>query len=154
MIQKRRPDFSGAAADVDNRKPQALRPQSPCGNQHIKGAIPKCAKEPSPPKPVKGAAQPEPNVQKTLDTSSICTLSAARRRQSKPLSPAELPEVSMIASVAGEIDCGARTNRRPFRAPHHSASTAALGGGCLLRMIPIPQTNRVRIKSGFAVPQQ
>ena len=39
----------------------------------------------------------------------------------------------MIASVAGEIDCGARTNRRPFRAPHYSASAAALvGGGCLL----------------------
>ena len=32
-----------------------------------------------------------------------------------PLSPAELLEVSMIASVAGEIAEGALTNRRPFR---------------------------------------
>jgi magnesium chelatase family protein len=48
-----------------------------------------------------------------------------------PLSPAELLEVSMIASVAGEIDGGALTNRRPFRAPHHSASMAALVGGGL-----------------------
>ena len=32
-----------------------------------------------------------------------------------PLSPAELLEVSMIASVAGEIEGGALTNRRPFR---------------------------------------
>jgi magnesium chelatase family protein len=48
-----------------------------------------------------------------------------------PLSPAELLEVSMIASVAGELDGGALTNRRPFRAPHHSASTAALVGGGL-----------------------
>jgi magnesium chelatase family protein len=48
-----------------------------------------------------------------------------------PLSPAELLEVSMIASVAGELDGGALTNRRPFRAPHHSASMAALVGGGL-----------------------
>jgi magnesium chelatase family protein len=48
-----------------------------------------------------------------------------------PLSPAELLEVSMIASVAGEIADGALTNRRPFRSPHHSASMAALVGGGL-----------------------
>jgi magnesium chelatase family protein len=46
-----------------------------------------------------------------------------------PLSPSELLEVSMIASVAGEIRDGALTARRPFRAPHHSASMAALTGG-------------------------
>src|SRR5438552_826683 len=48
-----------------------------------------------------------------------------------PLTPAELLEVSMIASVAGEIKDGALTNRRPFRAPHHSASMPALVGGGL-----------------------
>jgi len=47
------------------------------------------------------------------------------------LSPAELLEVSMIASVAGEIADGALTNRRPFRSPHHSASMPALVGGGL-----------------------
>ena len=46
-----------------------------------------------------------------------------------PLSPSELLEVSMIASVAGEIEGGALTARRPFRSPHHSASMAALTGG-------------------------
>jgi magnesium chelatase family protein len=46
-----------------------------------------------------------------------------------PLSPSELLEISMIASVAGEIDGGALTSQRPFRAPHHSASMAALTGG-------------------------
>ncbi len=46
-----------------------------------------------------------------------------------PLSPSELLEVSMIASVAGQIAEGALTNRRPFRAPHHSASMPALVGG-------------------------
>src|SRR6185436_10188279 len=45
------------------------------------------------------------------------------------LSPSELLEVSMIASVAGEIRDGALTARRPFRSPHHSASMAALTGG-------------------------
>jgi magnesium chelatase family protein len=48
-----------------------------------------------------------------------------------PLSPAELLEVSMIASVAGEIEGGALTNARPFRSPHHSASMPALVGGGL-----------------------
>ncbi len=46
-----------------------------------------------------------------------------------PLSPPELLEISMIASVAGELDGGALTNARPFRSPHHSASMAALTGG-------------------------
>src|ERR1044072_4103493 len=47
------------------------------------------------------------------------------------LAPAELLEVSMIASVAGEIEGGRLTDRRPFRAPHHSASMPALVGGGL-----------------------
>ena len=48
-----------------------------------------------------------------------------------PLSPRELLEVSMIQSVAGLLANGALSNRRPFRAPHHSASMAALVGGGL-----------------------
>jgi magnesium chelatase family protein len=48
-----------------------------------------------------------------------------------PLSPAELLEVSMIASIAGKIEDGALNNRRPFRSPHHSASMPALVGGGL-----------------------
>jgi magnesium chelatase family protein len=48
-----------------------------------------------------------------------------------PLTPAELLEVSMVASVAGELEGGALTNRRPFRSPHHSASMPALVGGGL-----------------------
>jgi magnesium chelatase family protein len=48
-----------------------------------------------------------------------------------PLAPAELLELSMIASVAGAIEGGALTSRRPFRAPHHSASMPALVGGGL-----------------------
>jgi magnesium chelatase family protein len=48
-----------------------------------------------------------------------------------PLSPAELLEVSMIASVAGTIEGGALTAQRPFRHPHHSASMAAMVGGGL-----------------------
>ena len=48
-----------------------------------------------------------------------------------PLSPPELLEVSMVASIAGELAGGKLTDRRPFRAPHHSASMAALIGGGL-----------------------
>ena len=47
------------------------------------------------------------------------------------LSPRELLEVSMIASMAGEIAGGRLSDRRPFRAPHHSATMAALTGGGL-----------------------
>ncbi|MCX7305565.1 MAG: YifB family Mg chelatase-like AAA ATPase [Hyphomicrobiales bacterium] len=47
------------------------------------------------------------------------------------LQPKELLEVSMIASMAGELAGGKLTDRRPFRAPHHSASMAALVGGGL-----------------------
>jgi magnesium chelatase family protein len=46
-----------------------------------------------------------------------------------PLSPAELLETSMVHSVAGLIAKGALSRARPFRAPHHSASMAALTGG-------------------------
>ncbi len=46
-----------------------------------------------------------------------------------PLDPREILEVSMIQSLAGELDDRGLTQRRPFRDPHHSASTAALVGG-------------------------
>ena len=45
------------------------------------------------------------------------------------LTPAELLEISMVSSIAGELSNGQLTNRRPFRAPHHSASMAAMVGG-------------------------
>jgi magnesium chelatase family protein len=65
-----------------------------------------------------------------------------------PLSPSELLEVSMIASVAGEIRDGALTAKRPFRSPHHSASMAARRG--LAR-----QTGRdLAGTSGRAVPRR
>ena len=46
-----------------------------------------------------------------------------------PLTSAELLETSMIHSLAGLIAKGALTRDRPFRAPHHSATMAALTGG-------------------------
>ena len=48
-----------------------------------------------------------------------------------PLEPSEALEVSMVASVAGELNGGRIRRRRPFRAPHHSASMPALVGGGL-----------------------
>ena len=45
------------------------------------------------------------------------------------LTPKELLEVSMIASIAGELSGGRLVASRPFRAPHHSASMAAMVGG-------------------------
>ena len=47
------------------------------------------------------------------------------------LSPAEALEVSMVQSVAGLLEQGRINRSRPFRAPHHSASMAALTGGGL-----------------------
>ncbi|CAM1632248.1 Magnesium chelatase ChlI-like [Bartonella apis] len=41
----------------------------------------------------------------------------------------ELLDVSLIASIAGETTNGSVSIHRPFRAPHHSASMAAMVGG-------------------------
>jgi len=46
-----------------------------------------------------------------------------------PLEPTEMLEVSMIRSLAGDLAGGRISRNRPFRAPHHSASMAALVGG-------------------------
>ncbi|AOL22459.1 magnesium chelatase family protein [Erythrobacter litoralis] len=47
------------------------------------------------------------------------------------LTPTEALEVSMVQSVAGALEAGRISRARPFRAPHHSASMAALTGGGL-----------------------
>lgn len=47
------------------------------------------------------------------------------------LTPHEALEVSMVQSVAGLLEQGRINRTRPFRAPHHSASMAALTGGGL-----------------------
>lgn len=46
-----------------------------------------------------------------------------------PLTAEEMLEVSMVHSLAGELSGGKLATERPFRAPHHSASMAALVGG-------------------------
>ncbi|MCX8500838.1 MAG: YifB family Mg chelatase-like AAA ATPase [Alphaproteobacteria bacterium] len=46
-----------------------------------------------------------------------------------PLEPTEALEVSMIHSIAGQLDGGKLIRRRPFRDPHFTASPAALVGG-------------------------
>jgi magnesium chelatase family protein len=46
-----------------------------------------------------------------------------------PLSIEEMLEVSMVHSLAGALSGGKLQSNRPFRAPHHSASMAALVGG-------------------------
>ena len=56
-------------------------------------------------------------------------IAAAMARILPDLTPAEALEVSMVASMAGELEGGRLKRARPFRAPHHSASMAALVGG-------------------------
>ncbi|MDO5659012.1 MAG: YifB family Mg chelatase-like AAA ATPase [Paracoccus sp. (in: a-proteobacteria)] len=46
-----------------------------------------------------------------------------------PLSPQEALETAMIHSVAGMLSDGGIPRHAPFRAPHHTASMAALVGG-------------------------
>jgi magnesium chelatase family protein len=48
-----------------------------------------------------------------------------------PMDSREMLDVSMVASLAGELSGGKLSRRRPFRAPHHSASMPALVGGGL-----------------------
>ncbi len=45
------------------------------------------------------------------------------------LTAAEALEVSMVASMAGELEGGRLLRNRPYRSPHHSASMPALVGG-------------------------
>jgi magnesium chelatase family protein len=45
------------------------------------------------------------------------------------LSPTEILECSTISSVAGYIEDGCLTRKRPFRSPHHSCTVAAMVGG-------------------------
>ncbi|MCX7628853.1 MAG: YifB family Mg chelatase-like AAA ATPase [Geminicoccaceae bacterium] len=46
-----------------------------------------------------------------------------------PLDAAEVLEVGMIHSLGGRLVEGRLSRRRPFRAPHHTASVAAMVGG-------------------------
>jgi magnesium chelatase family protein len=46
-----------------------------------------------------------------------------------PLTPAEALEVSMIHSIAGMLEGGRLIQQRPFRDPHHTASTPSIIGG-------------------------
>jgi magnesium chelatase family protein len=48
-----------------------------------------------------------------------------------PMDAREMLDISMIASLGGELKDGQLTRRRPFRSPHHSASMPALVGGGL-----------------------
>ena len=48
-----------------------------------------------------------------------------------PLDAREALEISLIQSLAGNLEGGAISRERPFRNPHHSASMAALVGGGL-----------------------
>lgn len=48
-----------------------------------------------------------------------------------PMSAEEALEVSTIQSIAGTLDGGRLSRRRPYRDPHHSASLPALVGGGL-----------------------
>ena len=46
-----------------------------------------------------------------------------------PMSPEEMLETNLIASVAGKLIKGEFTTERPFRSPHHSSSMASMVGG-------------------------
>lgn len=46
-----------------------------------------------------------------------------------PMSPEEMLETNLIASVAGKLMKGGFANQRPFRDPHHSSSMASMVGG-------------------------
>jgi magnesium chelatase family protein len=51
------------------------------------------------------------------------------------LTATEILEVSMVASIAGNVSDGCLTSERPFRAPHHNCSTPAMVGGGMGRRI-------------------
>jgi magnesium chelatase family protein len=56
-------------------------------------------------------------------------LAACLPRILPPMTPEEMLETNLIASVAGKLLKGAFTGSRPFRDPHHSSSMASMVGG-------------------------
>lgn len=52
-----------------------------------------------------------------------------------PMTTEEILECSIIASIAGLITDGQLDRNRPFRAPHHSCSVAAMVGGGMSRKV-------------------
>ncbi|MGH8977489.1 MAG: YifB family Mg chelatase-like AAA ATPase, partial [Acidimicrobiia bacterium] len=70
-----------------------------------------------------------PGVGKTMLARRVPTITP-------PLSPAEALEVMKIHSAAGLATDRGLSTRRPFRAPHHSASAVALVGGGSARVRP------------------
>lgn len=52
-----------------------------------------------------------------------------------PLTSEEVLEVSMVASIAGNIRDGSLVTQRPFRAPHHNCSVPAMVGGGIGRKV-------------------
>jgi magnesium chelatase family protein len=56
-------------------------------------------------------------------------LAACLPRILPPMTPEEMLETNLIASVAGKLLKGAFTGTRPFRDPHHSSSMASMVGG-------------------------
>jgi magnesium chelatase family protein len=56
-------------------------------------------------------------------------LAACLPRILPPMTPEEMLETNLIASVAGKLLKGAFSNARPFRDPHHSSSMASMVGG-------------------------
>ncbi|GAB4162926.1 MAG: YifB family Mg chelatase-like AAA ATPase [Rickettsiaceae bacterium] len=51
------------------------------------------------------------------------------------LTPEEILECSTIASIAGNLADGRLTKERPFRAPHHTCTSAAMVGGGVGRRV-------------------
>ncbi|MFK7974118.1 MAG: YifB family Mg chelatase-like AAA ATPase [Rickettsiaceae bacterium] len=51
------------------------------------------------------------------------------------LSPEEVLECSTISSIAGKLADGSLTSQRPFRAPHHTCTSAAMVGGGMGRKV-------------------
>ncbi len=56
-------------------------------------------------------------------------LAACLPRILPPMTPEEMLETNLIASVAGKLLKGAFSSARPFRDPHHSSSMASMVGG-------------------------
>ena len=61
-----------------------------------------------------------------------------------PMTTEEAIETSMIHSIAGELKDGSVSFERPFRDPHHSASTPALVGGGKKARLLMPADNNQR----------